>query len=85
VTVTRTRLTGSTIAASVASSARRTNIVFTENVSEVLAAGGPYGGPILEFGNVDGLTVTGNVQSIVPRAELLDVWGSTDVTTDIES
>jgi hypothetical protein len=57
--------------------ARRTNIVITNNRSDVTATSGPYGAPIMRFAHVDGLTVTGNIQ---PIAAGKPMFSSTDCT-----
>jgi len=73
VTVDGNTVTGGTLAADV-TLARRQNIVFTNNVSNV-----PADGPVLRFAHVDGLTVTGNIQPLRsgPLASIVD---STAVT-----
>jgi len=58
-------------------SARRTNIVVTNNRSDIVAVRGPYGAPIMRFAHVDGLTVTGNIQ---PIAAGMPMFSSTDCT-----
>jgi hypothetical protein len=72
-------LTGSAITAQVTHLTRRTNIVFTNNVSHVTATSGPYNGPILNFAHVDGLTVTGNVQPLAAGAVFIRITDSTRV------
>jgi len=54
--------------------ARRSNIVFTNNTATV-----PSVGPVLRFAHIDGLTVTGNVQSLTSGV-LASITDSTGVT-----
>ena len=54
--------------------ARRQNIVFTNNTSTVAVAG-----PVLHLSNIDGLTVTGNVQPL-SSGVLASITASTAVT-----
>jgi hypothetical protein len=73
ITVTRNTVTGGTLRSSVDVPTRR-NIVFTDNTSTVTAAG-----PVLFFGHIDGLTVTGNRQPLSSGA-LASISDSTNVT-----
>lgn len=73
VTVSGNTITGSPLTTYVRL-ARRQNIVFTNNTSRVAASG-----PVLRFANIDGLTVTGNVQPLSSGA-LASISTSTDVT-----
>jgi hypothetical protein len=73
VTVSGNTITGSPLTTYVTID-RRQNIVFTNNVSSVAAAG-----PVLDFAHIDGLTVTGNVQPLKSGvlARILDSTGVT--------
>lgn len=73
VTVDGNTVTGGALAADV-TLARRQNIVFTNNVSNVQADG-----PVLRFAHVDGLTVTGNIQPL-RSGSLASILDSTAVT-----
>ena len=55
--------------------ARMSNIVFTGNTTTRSGAG-----PALLFGNIDGLTVTGNAQPLA-SGQLLSITNSTGVVT----
>jgi hypothetical protein len=54
--------------------ARRQNVVFTNNTSQVTASG-----PVLRFAHIDGLTVTGNAQPL-SSGSLASITDSTNVT-----
>ena len=58
VTVSGKTITGDPLDTDVAATRRR-NLVFTNNTSAVPAAG-----PVLRFAQIDGLTITGNVQPL---------------------
>jgi hypothetical protein len=74
VTVSGNVVTGSSLRTDV-TVARRRDIVFTNNTSNVAVAG-----PVLTFDQVDGLTVTGNVQPLTTGV-LASITDSTGVTT----
>ena len=71
---------GGSIDANVTLTTRRTNIVFTNNTS-LVASSPPYNGEaILMFAHIDGLTVTGNTQPLLPGAVFASITDSTGVT-----
>jgi hypothetical protein len=73
VTVSGNTITGSPLTTYVTID-RRQNIVFTNNVSSVAAAG-----PVLDFAHIDGLTITGNIQPLTSGV-LARIVDSTGVT-----
>jgi Right handed beta helix region len=73
VTVDGNTVTGHALDTYVDLATRRQNIVFTNNTSKVAAAG-----PVLFFSNIDGLTVTGNVQALTSGV-LASISDSTNV------
>ncbi|MGZ8528177.1 MAG: CBM96 family carbohydrate-binding protein [Candidatus Limnocylindrales bacterium] len=74
VTIGRNTVTGKAMVIHVYLTTRRTNIVVTDNISRVAAAG-----PVMRFAHVDGLTVTGNVQPLSSGslASIVDCTGVT--------
>jgi hypothetical protein len=74
VTVSRNTVTGKSMLVHVNLTTRRKNIVVTDNISRVAAAG-----PVLRFAHVDGLTVTGNVQPL-SSGSLATITDCTGVT-----
>ena len=64
------------------SRSRLSTITFTNNQATGAAAGAQYPGAVLYFKNVDGLTVTGNVQPL-SSGQLLSVIASTAVTSEV--
>ena len=72
VTISGNTVTGKSLL-TVIDLARRKNIVFTNNRSTVTTAG-----PVLRFAHIDGLTVTGNVQSL-SSGVLASITDSTSV------
>jgi hypothetical protein len=73
ITISGNTVTGGTLL-TVIDLARRSNVVFTNNTSRVTGRG-----PILRFAHIDGLTVTGNVQSL-SSGSLASISDSTGVS-----
>lgn len=59
ITVSRNTVTGKSLLTIIDLATRRKNVVFTDNRSAAIARG-----PVLRLANIDGLTVTGNVQPL---------------------
>lgn len=74
VTVTRNTTLGR-LATDITATARRTNIVITNNTAQFKAYG-----PVLVFAHIDGLTVTGNVQPLI-SGPLASITDSTNVVS----
>jgi hypothetical protein len=83
VTVDGNTVSGGTLR-SIVTLARRSNIVFTNNVSSMEGAG-----PLLNFSHIDGLTVTGNVEPLTSEpllaiTDCTNVVAQPDATTVLE-
>lgn len=73
VKVNRNKVTGDSLETRIRLTTGRQNITFRNNTSLVRAAG-----PVLEFGYIDGLTVTGNKQPL-RSGQVAKIWKSKDV------